>query len=326
MGQTLRFKNRVDAGYFMADSVGYGPNNYYIDPITSPDVADVKINSLYNGFSIHVYFAKGNSGGSTLDFNGLGAVNISNNLGALSSGDLVADVVYHLVYDGTRFQIVDGVVSSGPSGATGVTGSTGPTGATGERGTAGVDGVTGVTGPTGAIGSTGVTGGTGSTGSTGSTGVTGPTGVIGAVAIGFDQLTGNQTTTNLTFTAITDLTVAITTNTTYSFTAVVLTGSSSSAGIKLGVDIPASSTAISFTFIGSTTGITVFSVDESTTDAGLSTVAFNTVNNQTGQTVIKGIFTTAGTGGNINIGFAKVTSGTATIRTGSFIQVDKVSQ
>jgi len=143
------------------------------------------------------------------------------------------------VWDGSAWTSVGQIVGpQGPTGPTGQTGATGPTGAVGNTGPTGPTGPAGEVGnfgPTGATGPTGPTGPQGDNGTTGATGPTGPQGVQGeSGTIGptgptgpqgdastvagptgptgptgpepstdtFVTLTGTQTVTNKTITAI----------------------------------------------------------------------------------------------------------------------------
>jgi hypothetical protein len=63
------------------------------------------------GFTIVVKFTNGNTGASTLNVNSLGAKSIvKNGATALASGDIAANQILILTYDGTNFQVVGGVL------------------------------------------------------------------------------------------------------------------------------------------------------------------------------------------------------------------------
>lgn len=66
--------------------------------------------SAYTDLGIEFKASATNTGAVTININGLGAVNVyavkSGALGALTAGDIVAGVIYRLVYDGTQFQII----------------------------------------------------------------------------------------------------------------------------------------------------------------------------------------------------------------------------
>jgi len=183
---------------YLVDS---GSANTIVVTVASPSTA-----TLVAGLTLAVKVAQTNTGPSTLNLNGGGAVGIIDSLGnTLLSNALISNSVFAFVYNGAKWQIVGGsgnAGATGPTGATGVAGSTGPTGvagATGPTGTAGAAGaagatgatgagVTGATGPTGNTGTAGAAGATGATGATGpsggATGATGPTGPAGTAAAG----------------------------------------------------------------------------------------------------------------------------------------------
>jgi len=65
-------------------------------------------NAYSAGLSFRMKATHTNTGASTVDVNALGAKSIVNHSGtALSGGDIVADGVYELIYDGTNFQLND---------------------------------------------------------------------------------------------------------------------------------------------------------------------------------------------------------------------------
>ena len=71
--------------------------------------------ALYQTFN--VLFTNANTGASTINFNGLGAIAIQKNGSvALASGDILAGQVYSMMYDGTDFQLL-GMISAGGGGS-----------------------------------------------------------------------------------------------------------------------------------------------------------------------------------------------------------------
>jgi len=71
------------------------------------------ITAYIAGVPYYVQFVNPNTGASTLNLNGLGAIAIKKNVSvALVSGDLVANIIGILIYDGTNFQLV-GVATFG---------------------------------------------------------------------------------------------------------------------------------------------------------------------------------------------------------------------
>jgi hypothetical protein len=66
------------------------------------------ITSNIPGMPIFFKAANANTGASTLDVNGIGAVAIKKYVGsALTEGDIAAGQIVEVVYDGTNFQIVN---------------------------------------------------------------------------------------------------------------------------------------------------------------------------------------------------------------------------
>lgn len=64
------------------------------------------ISGYSTGMSFNILFANANTGASTLNLNGLGAVALKKSASvALASGDIVAGAFFQVVYDGTNFQI-----------------------------------------------------------------------------------------------------------------------------------------------------------------------------------------------------------------------------
>lgn len=72
-----------------------------------------------------VSFINGNTGASTLNINGLGAIPIKKSVStALSSGDIITGQLEILMYDGTNFQMIGGAGGGGGSGSVYVTDTT----------------------------------------------------------------------------------------------------------------------------------------------------------------------------------------------------------
>jgi hypothetical protein len=103
--------NIQNGAYTSADDTGAA--NAYAITLSPAPVAYVK----YQRFSFKAL--NNNTGASTLNVNGLGAVSIVYPGGsALSSGAILAGAVYQVVYDGSKFEIVGG--SSSSSGSSGM--------------------------------------------------------------------------------------------------------------------------------------------------------------------------------------------------------------
>ena len=65
------------------------------------------------GQPVYVQFSNGNTGAATLNPNGLGAVGITLNGSALTTGKIIGGQYYSLVYDSTNFEIIGAVPSTG---------------------------------------------------------------------------------------------------------------------------------------------------------------------------------------------------------------------
>jgi len=85
-------------------------DNYYVDSGTS-NALIVTVNSpqvvTYGaGLTLIVKVASTNSGATTINVNGLGAVNIkTSSLSALASGQIISGGIYQIFHDGTQFQL-----------------------------------------------------------------------------------------------------------------------------------------------------------------------------------------------------------------------------
>jgi len=141
----------------------------------------------------------------------------------------------------------------------------------------------------------------------------------------FVQITANTTTTNLTYTDVAGLSITPSTTGVYEFIVVLFTGSDTAAGMRIGMSVPASSTNFYYMVQGVNSAAANQTFVEGAASGSLvTTFACNTFNGQTGVTKIDGIVTTTQSG-EIKIGFAKITSGTATIRAGSYIRITKIA-
>jgi len=91
--------NTLTYANYYADSSGVA--NSIIVTIVSPQTF-----SYTAGQVLFVKVANANSGATTINVNGLGAISVrTSSLAALSSGALVAGGIYPLMYDGTYFQL-----------------------------------------------------------------------------------------------------------------------------------------------------------------------------------------------------------------------------
>jgi hypothetical protein len=107
------------------------------------------------GLKIFILVKFPNSGTTTLNVNGLGAVPVRHpDLTELAPGDVLANGIALVYHDGTQFQLLFGAKpTSGPAGPTGATGATGAQGPVGATGATGPTGATGAQGPQGPAGS-----------------------------------------------------------------------------------------------------------------------------------------------------------------------------
>ena len=107
------------------------------------------------GLKIFILVEVANTGTTTLNVNGLGAVPVRHpDLTELSPGDIIHDGIALVFYDGTQFQLLFGAKpASGPAGPAGATGAPGAAGAQGPPGPAGATGPQGPQGVQGPAGS-----------------------------------------------------------------------------------------------------------------------------------------------------------------------------
>ena len=100
-GTTVTLSGNVNATVGSGDSIAFS-TNAMVASIAPPPA------SLTAGLGIRIAAAGTNSGTTTLNLNGLGAVNVVRGTGvALAAGDITAGEVLHLVYDGAHWQIAN---------------------------------------------------------------------------------------------------------------------------------------------------------------------------------------------------------------------------
>jgi hypothetical protein len=140
------------------------------------------------------------------------------------------------------------------------------------------------------------------------------------------RLTGDATTnsTSAVSTNLSPLSFAIGANEVWTFEFNLRVGSSSAAGIKVAIDIPTAATLMASVF-ANTTGPAVFLGELLTADATLNATAFQTVNSNNGLCRITGTVANGANAGTVALMFAKVTSGTATIATNSYMTARRIS-
>jgi hypothetical protein len=168
----------VETGTYLADTGA--ANNYAVAPRPA-------ITAYTNGLKITFQAANGNTGVSTLSVNGLAAKTIKKSVGTdLAAGDILANQILTVTYDGTNFQMSAGTGGGGGgSGASGYSGYSGPSGA-------GLSGFSGYSGPggTGASGFSGYSG-AGLSGFSGFSGRSGYSGYSGSGLSGYSGYSGS---------------------------------------------------------------------------------------------------------------------------------------
>lgn len=210
--------------------------------------------------------------------------------------------------------------TNGTTGATGATGTNGTNGTNGSTGATGVTGATGATGTNGTNGTTGATGATGSTGTAGTNGATGATGATGITMLSAYVASGGFSTTNTTYTDITGLSVTLSANTTYVIHCWLnLAVNSGTAGLQIGATWPSGST-IGLNGRAPTTSVSAQTFFSLTTSGALGsgTIVTNAV--AANPVYFNGVVSVGATGGVFKVGIAKVTSNTALVNFGSYLQ------
>ena len=157
--------------------------------------------------------------------------------------------------------------------------------------------------------------------------IKGPTGSTGAAgANAWDTIartTQDRGTANTTATDVPDLSVALLANTVYEFEAVLQVASSSSAGCKYAVNFSAAGATAFAVYSGAVTA-TTGAVTATNALATLDATAFVAAAIDA-EVIVKGTVRVGANAGNLTIQQAKVTSGTATVRSNSVLKVRKVA-
>jgi hypothetical protein len=136
-------------------------------------------------------------------------------------------------------------------------------------------------------------------------------------------LTGDVSTSNESYVNVTGMSFAMGANETWQFEFWLSTSSSSSSGIKTGINGPSGATTMNV-LLSSTTGVTASNANWNT--ALNDATAFSAINTvaATGYQIYMGSMTTTGTAGTCQLLFQKVPSGTAKILTGSFFRARRM--
>lgn len=104
-------------------------------------------NTLVKGLKVWVLAKATNTGATDVTCNGITKPLLTQALVNLAAGQITANGIWQIAYDGTQWQLMIGTAATG--GPAGPTGATGATGATGPAGPAGATGATGPAGPAG---------------------------------------------------------------------------------------------------------------------------------------------------------------------------------
>jgi hypothetical protein len=139
------------------------------------------------------------------------------------------------------------------------------------------------------------------------------------------RLTGSDvTTTGQSLATITGLSQALAANAVYEFETVLFCAVTAvTTGNKYGVNFDQSGSTI----IAGLQGALTTAADKSELITALNTAsgAYLTTSAQTGKVSIRGIITTGANAGNLIIQHLKVTSGTSTVKIGSFLKTTRIA-
>lgn len=133
----------------------------------------------------------------------------------------------------------------------------------------------------------------------------------------------NVTNATTSLADVTGLGFAVAANEVWKFHISLSTSSPDANGIKVGFTFPAAATFLG-RCLGTTTGVTAFSVDSITASATAG-LAFNTVNAATGVIEIDGVYVGGANAGTVQLQFLKATSGTGTILANSAIIATRIA-
>jgi hypothetical protein len=140
---------------------------------------------------------------------------------------------------------------------------------------------------------------------------------------GFARVAGTDfTTASLTLVDITGLTFATAASGVYAFRAMLSANGADANGLKVGVQHSGSGAAVEAVASGSLLATSAQAARISALNT--LTVAFATSATD-GGIVVEGILTVGANAGNLTIQLAKVTSGTATVRINSFLDVKRIA-
>lgn len=110
--------------------------------------------AIVAGLKVWVLAAATNTGATDVTCNGVTKPLLSQALANLAAGQVTANGIWQIAFDGTQWQLMIGTAATGgPAGPTGATGATGPAGPAGPAGAPGATGPAGPQGPAGPAGS-----------------------------------------------------------------------------------------------------------------------------------------------------------------------------
>lgn len=135
---------------------------------------------------------------------------------------------------------------------------------------------------------------------------------------------GGTSTSNLTYTDITGLSVTLAASTTYRIECWLNMTSSSTAGLQIGVTFPAGAT-VGLNGRAPTNSVSAQTYYQLITSGSLGSGNIVTVTTAGAPVHFSGIITVGVTGGVFKVGYAKVTSGTATANFGSHLVATKIA-
>lgn len=140
----------------------------------------------------------------------------------------------------------------------------------------------------------------------------------------YSRVTGsNVTTTGQALVNITGLSVALTTNATYEFEAVLSVSTSAvTTGTAYGVNYSVAGGAVEAQITGASTSTAAKTLRINALNT--ATALYLATSAQTGGVIIKGIITTGANAGNFTVSHLKLTSGTSTVFINSYLKVTRI--
>jgi hypothetical protein len=142
----------------------------------------------------------------------------------------------------------------------------------------------------------------------------------------YARVTGaDATTSSTTLVDVTGLSVALSANTTYEFEAVLVTTTSADTnGTRYGINFSAAGATVAAGLVGSKSAATAAGDSITALNTG-SSQAYLTTTSESGTAMIRGTIVVGANAGNLTVQHLKITSGTSTVRIGSYLKVTKIS-